>query len=511
MPHVASDPKAPSIHHSRAPSARPGRANEGASGTPFESLLDDNAAGPAERTPAPKAKPADAASRPERTQKKSADASKGKTPEKAHDHAPAEDAKTAEANARQTAETKGDGKIQKSAVKSTPVQVVEADPTAQSTPQQAPQAGAVIEVKAGTDGKVAAKSAEQAAAGEAAKLAEDDKPVQDPAQGSPVQDSKDAKADKNDTTDGTETDAAPIRADLPAAAAVPVAATPAPQAGTADAPKTVPAQQVAALVAGAPKATGKSATTDPASKADKATKQAAAGETSPDQTAAPAPKDAGPQPATPEAAKKADAQARNTPPAHAQGKPDIAATPQAGAHDAAPKPDAAQTATLPAPTQQTSAASAPAPAAPTAQPAPQAAAVPLAGIAVEIAGKALAGKNHFAIRLDPPELGRIEVRLDVDRDGRVTSHLVADRRDTLDLLQRDSATLQRALQDAGLKTSDNGLQFSLRDQYSNSQPDRPAADSTRIVIEDDTLPAIKAVQTAQSRYAARRGGIDIRI
>ncbi|HEY9452317.1 MAG TPA: flagellar hook-length control protein FliK, partial [Bradyrhizobium sp.] len=84
-------------------------------------------------------------------------------------------------------------------------------------------------------------------------------------------------------------------------------------------------------------------------------------------------------------------------------------------------------------------------------------------------------------------------------------------RDTLDLLQRDSATLQRALQDAGLKTSDNGLQFSLRDQYSNSQPDRPAADSTRIVIEDDTLPAIKAVQTAQSRYAARRGGIDIRI
>ena len=42
--------------------------------------------------------------------------------------------------------------------------------------------------------------------------------------------------------------------------------------------------------------------------------------------------------------------------------------------------------------------------------------------------------------------------------------LIADRSDTLDLLRRDANDLQHALQDAGLKTSDNGLQFSLRDQ-----------------------------------------------
>ena len=104
---------------------------------------------------------------------------------------------------------------------------------------------------------------------------------------------------------------------------------------------------------------------------------------------------------------------------------------------------------------------------------PQAAAVPLSGVAIDIAGKALAGKNRFEIRLDPPELGRIEVRLDVDKDGRITSHVIADRKDTLDLLQRDASGLQRALQDAGLKTADNGLQFSLRDQIV-----RPAAESS---------------------------------
>jgi flagellar hook-length control protein FliK len=71
--------------------------------------------------------------------------------------------------------------------------------------------------------------------------------------------------------------------------------------------------------------------------------------------------------------------------------------------------------------------------------------VPLSGIPVLIAGRALAGSNHFDIRLDPPELGRIEVRLKVDRDGQVSSHLIADRPDTLALLRRDQTGLERAL------------------------------------------------------------------
>ena len=111
---------------------------------------------------------------------------------------------------------------------------------------------------------------------------------------------------------------------------------------------------------------------------------------------------------------------------------------------------------------------------------PQPAAIPFAGVAIEIAGKALAGKNHFEIRLDPPELGRIEVRLDVDRDGNVTSRMIADRADTLDLLRRDASGLERALQDAGLKTSDNGLQFSLRDQSAQQQQAGRASDTARL-------------------------------
>ena len=99
--------------------------------------------------------------------------------------------------------------------------------------------------------------------------------------------------------------------------------------------------------------------------------------------------------------------------------------------------------------------------------------VPVNALAVEIAANAQIGRSRFEIRLDPPELGRIDVRLDVDRQGQVTSHLIVEKSATLDLLRRDAQQLERALQDAGLKTSDNGLQFSLRDQDS-----RPAATTT---------------------------------
>ncbi|HEY1475004.1 MAG TPA: flagellar hook-length control protein FliK [Pseudolabrys sp.] len=147
-----------------------------------------------------------------------------------------------------------------------------------------------------------------------------------------------------------------------------------------------------------------------------------------------------------------------------------------------------------------------------APPVGQPAAVPLAGVAIEIAGMAQAGKNHFEIRLDPPELGRIEVRLAVDRDGHVTSRLIADRSDTLDLLRRDASGLERALQDAGLKTADNGLQFSLRDQTpGRQQNDTPPPKIAQIVVQDSTLATNDATISNYSRLAGLRGGIDIRV
>lgn len=167
------------------------------------------------------------------------------------------------------------------------------------------------------------------------------------------------------------------------------------------------------------------------------------------------------------------------------------------------------------PTIQTStthaASNAAAPATLVSQLGPQAAAVPLAGVAMEIASRALEGKNRFEIRLDPPELGRIEVRLDVDRDGNVTSRMTVDRADTLDLLRRDASGLERALQDAGLKTADNSLQFSLRDQSMGQQQTGAGPDAAKMIVTDETPPSIDVIPQNYGRLAGIGGGLDIRV
>jgi flagellar hook-length control protein FliK len=141
------------------------------------------------------------------------------------------------------------------------------------------------------------------------------------------------------------------------------------------------------------------------------------------------------------------------------------------------------------------------------------AAVPLSGLALEIAVSARSGKSRFEIRLDPAELGRIDVRIDVDRNGQVTSHLTVEKPETLSMLRQDAPQLQRALDDAGFKTGNGGLQFSLRDQSSSGQNSgsETSRSAQRLVItNDETVPAALAGRS-YGRVLGSSGGVDIRV
>jgi flagellar hook-length control protein FliK len=141
------------------------------------------------------------------------------------------------------------------------------------------------------------------------------------------------------------------------------------------------------------------------------------------------------------------------------------------------------------------------------------AAVPLSGLALEIAVSARSGKSRFEIRLDPADLGRIDVRIDVDRNGQVTSHLTVEKPETLSMLRQDAPQLQRQLDDAGFKTGNGGLQFSLRDQSSSGQNsgNETGRNAQRLVISDeDTIPAAVAGRT-YGRMLGSSSGVDIRV
>jgi flagellar hook-length control protein FliK len=95
-------------------------------------------------------------------------------------------------------------------------------------------------------------------------------------------------------------------------------------------------------------------------------------------------------------------------------------------------------------------------------------------IKVNITKAAKAGLDRVTINLKPVELGRIEIKLEMSEDHKVRVTVTADNKDTLNLLQTDSRTLERTLNDAGLRTDANNLHFNLR-----SDTDAGAADGQR--------------------------------
>jgi flagellar hook-length control protein FliK len=139
----------------------------------------------------------------------------------------------------------------------------------------------------------------------------------------------------------------------------------------------------------------------------------------------------------------------------------------------------------------------------------------LDALALRIAAKSADGDSNFQIRLDPPELGNIEIRLNVDSAGNTHADVSADKPQTLDLLQRDAPALERALKDAGLSLP-AGLSFSLKgDGRSNAWRD-PQGNNRSRSLQIASADAIGAATTAMlaaslQAYGAANARLDIRI
>ena len=71
------------------------------------------------------------------------------------------------------------------------------------------------------------------------------------------------------------------------------------------------------------------------------------------------------------------------------------------------------------------------------------------------------GDQEINIRLNPVELGRVNVQLKFAEEGRLRASIAVENPETLELLQRDARGLERALEASGHKTENGGISFSL--------------------------------------------------
>ncbi len=88
---------------------------------------------------------------------------------------------------------------------------------------------------------------------------------------------------------------------------------------------------------------------------------------------------------------------------------------------------------------------------------------------VQIAKALDAGSNDLLIKLDPRDMGRIDVRLSFDHSGVLRATMSAHTSGATDLLRRESGDLMRSLNDAGIRADGQSLRFDTRSGEQSGQ------------------------------------------
>lgn len=97
---------------------------------------------------------------------------------------------------------------------------------------------------------------------------------------------------------------------------------------------------------------------------------------------------------------------------------------------------------------------------------------------------------RLTVALEPESLGRVEIRIERGAEGEAASvRVLAERPETLALLQRDARDLDRALSQAGVTVAEGGLQFGLSSGGSGQQGGQPRSGAGGWAGWEAVLPA----------------------
>ncbi len=130
-------------------------------------------------------------------------------------------------------------------------------------------------------------------------------------------------------------------------------------------------------------------------------------------------------------------------------------------------------------------------------------------VSVKISKALQAGNDRISIQLKPSELGRVDVKMELTHDGRVMAVVTADNKDTLDLLRRDSADLQRSLEEAGLKLDSGDLSFNMRGEEGEMMADGSGT-GTPGGADDGLMESIDDLILAQDTDVISDSRIDVK-
>jgi len=113
-------------------------------------------------------------------------------------------------------------------------------------------------------------------------------------------------------------------------------------------------------------------------------------------------------------------------------------------------------------------------------------------IKVNITQSAIKGVDKVEIKLNPADLGQLEIKMQIGKDGRLHTQIIASNAETLDLLQKDLSSLKDAFNNAGYQTDDGSFSFSYRGEEQNDNEREQLRNFIGEVIAQDVAEELAA-------------------
>lgn len=133
-------------------------------------------------------------------------------------------------------------------------------------------------------------------------------------------------------------------------------------------------------------------------------------------------------------------------------------------------------------------------------------------VKVNITKSAVKGVDKIDISLKPEDLGHIEIKMQLGKDGKLSAHIISSRPETMEALQKEMQSLEKAFNDAGFQTDEGSFSFSYRDQAGqNQERENGLRNFIGDIFEKETSIDLVSGDMFQSQTWDGKSGLNIRV
>lgn len=121
-------------------------------------------------------------------------------------------------------------------------------------------------------------------------------------------------------------------------------------------------------------------------------------------------------------------------------------------------------------------------------------------IKINITKSAIKGVDTIDIQLKPEDLGKIQIKMHIAKDGKLQAEIISSRPETLEALQKDVSNLAKAFNDAGYEADSKSFNFSFQRENQAREQQKDASGLSQFIGDTFEQEADEVAGNDNLRY-----------